>query len=130
LRAGKIDIGFRVDVDDLDAVTGEAVALYTRLRGHEDLALTLAAGECLYEVPFSFEPADRPGELVRGVIDCVVRRPDGRATVIEFKTGKWRDEHAAQAVLYAGALRTLLAATEIDVRVWYADDSMPTVPVE
>ena len=119
-----------VDVDDLDAVTGDAVALYTRLRGHEDLALTLAAGECLYEVPFSFEPADRPGELVRGVIDCVVRRPDGRATVIEFKTGKRRDEHAAQAVLYAGALRTLLAATEIDVRVWYADDSMPTVPVE
>ena len=116
-----------VDVDDLDALTGDAVALYTRLRGQEDLARTLASGECLYEVPFSFEPADRPGELVRGVIDCVVRTPDGRATVIEFKTGRRRDEHAAQAGLYAGALRTLLAATDVDVRVWYADDSMPTV---
>jgi ATP-dependent exoDNAse (exonuclease V) beta subunit len=119
-----------VDVDDLDALTGDAVALYTRLRGQEDLARTLAAGECLYEVPFSFEPADRPGELVRGVIDCVVRKPDGRATVIEFKTGKRRDEHAAQADLYAGALRTVLAATEVDVRIWYAEDSMPTVPAE
>jgi ATP-dependent helicase/nuclease subunit A len=117
-----------VDVDDLDAVTADAVTLYAQLRGQEDLARILAAGECLYEVPFSFEPADRPGELVRGVIDCLVKRPDGRATVIEFKTGRRRDEHTAQAGLYARALKTVLSATEVDIRVWYADDSMPTVP--
>ena len=39
------------------------VALYARLRGQPDLVQMLRAGDCHYEVPFSFEPPDRPGEL-------------------------------------------------------------------
>ena len=49
----------------------------------------LAAGTCYFEVPFSLRSPDgRPGDVVRGVIDCLVVRPDGSATVLEFKTGE------------------------------------------
>ncbi|HEY7473424.1 MAG TPA: UvrD-helicase domain-containing protein [Vicinamibacterales bacterium] len=119
-----------VDVDDFDALASDAIALYRRLRGHEDLVEMLRAGECHYEVPFSFELPDRPGELVRGVIDCLVRMPDGRVTVIEFKTGAHRPEHGAQAGLYARAVASALAATSVDVRVLYPQAPARDVPLE
>ncbi len=50
-----------VDVDDLDAVTADAIGLYKRLRGQPDLVQLLELGECHYEVPFSFEPAGSAG---------------------------------------------------------------------
>jgi ATP-dependent exoDNAse (exonuclease V) beta subunit len=109
-----------VDIDDLEALTTDAVALYSRLRQQEGLAELLRSGRCHYEVPFSFEPPDRPGELVRGVIDCLVETPDGRLTVIEFKTGGPRLEHQAQAAVYAQALASALPAAAVDVRVVYA----------
>ena len=117
-----------VDADDLEALAGDALAIYARLRGHEDLVQMLRDGDCHYEVPFSFEPPDRPGELIRGVIDCLVRMPDGRVTVIEFKTGGRRPEHGAQADLYARALAGVLAATAVDVRVIYPRGAVPGVP--
>ena len=110
-----------VDVDDLDALAADAVALYMRLRGQDDLTRLLASGRCEYEVPFSFEPPDRPGDLVRGVIDCLVRTPTAGATVIEFKTGAPRPEHATQAGIYARALAAALDVAEVDVRVVYAE---------
>jgi RecB family exonuclease len=73
--------------------------------------------------------ADRPGELVRGVIDCLVRMPDGRVTVIEFKTGAHRPEHGAQAGLYARAVASALA-TSVDVRVLYPQAPARDVPLE
>ncbi|HEX7780374.1 MAG TPA: 3'-5' exonuclease, partial [Vicinamibacterales bacterium] len=115
-----------VDVDDLESLTTDAVALYTRLRRHEGLAELFRSGRCHYEVPFSFEPPDRPGELVRGVIDCVVETPDGRMTVIEFKTGGPQPDHQAQADLYARALASVLSDPGIDVRVVYPAGPMAT----
>jgi ATP-dependent helicase/nuclease subunit A len=109
-----------VDVDDLEALTTDAVALYAGLSRQEGLAELLRSGRCHYEVPFSFEPPDRPGELVRGVIDCLVEAPDGRMTVIEFKTGGPRPEHQAQAEVYAKALANVLSAPKIHVRVVYS----------
>jgi ATP-dependent exoDNAse (exonuclease V) beta subunit len=114
-----------VDVDDVEALASASVSLYMGLRGQEDLTRLLRAGRCDYEVPFSFEPADRPGELIRGVIDCLVRTPDGRATVIEFKTGGERPEHEAQAGVYARALASVFAVEEVDIRVVYPRDPVP-----
>ena len=109
-----------VDVDDLEALTTDAVGLYMRLSRQAGLAELLRSGRCHYEVPFSFEPPDRPGELVRGVIDCLVETPDGRMTVIEFKTGGPRPEHQAQADVYAKALANVLSAPKIEVHVVYS----------
>ena len=63
-------------------------------------------GRAEYEVPFS---AQGPGGFVQGAIDCVVSRPDGSLTVLEFKTGAKRPEHARQAALYAAALAAFLS---------------------
>ena len=112
-----------VDIDDLDALAADAVALYVRLREQDDLTRLIASGRCEYEVPFSFEPPDRPGDLVRGVIDCLVWTPAG-ATVIEFKTGVPRAEHSTQAGVYARALAAVLDVDEVDVRVVYAEGPM------
>jgi len=94
----------QADVDDLSTVVVEATELYRTLRRRPDVAETLARGEVLYEVPFSYRPPDTPGRVVRGVIDAVVRAADGRWCVVEFKTGRPRPEHEAQVAVYAAAL--------------------------
>ena len=38
--------------------------------------------------------------MLRGRIDCPMERPDGSIVVVEFKTGKPRDDHRRQLELY------------------------------
>ena len=66
------------------------------------------------------QPAGRPGDIVRGVVDCLIVRPDGSATVLEFKTGEARPEHQAQAALYGEAMNALLGLTAVSVKVLYS----------
>ena len=109
----------RIDVVDIDALERQAVELYVAMRGREDVAALLGAGVCHYEVPFTHQPASRPGETVRGVIDCVVVTPDERVTVLEFKTGRPRPEHEAQAAVYAEALGVLVGQGRVSVKIVY-----------
>jgi ATP-dependent helicase/nuclease subunit A len=108
-----------VDVADAAALSAQAAAMFLRLRGRDDVARQLARGACHYEVPFSFEVPDRPGELIRGVVDCLVVEPDGAVTVLEFKTGARRPEHEAQAALYAEALQAALPGRRVQVKIVY-----------
>jgi ATP-dependent helicase/nuclease subunit A len=109
----------RVDVTDVEALAGEAARVYLRLRGRADLTALLSSGACHYEVPFSFVPEDRPSDLVRGVVDCLVVSPDGTVTVLEFKTGRPRPEHDAQAALYAAAIAAALGTDRVTVKILY-----------
>ena len=104
---------------DPDTVCAAAAALYQRMAGRSDLVELLESGECHYEVPFSFHPADRPGEVVRGAIDCLIVSPSGPVTVVEFKTGDPRPEHDVQGALYASAVRELLPNRRVEVRIVY-----------
>jgi hypothetical protein len=108
-----------VDVPDLDALALEAAGVYVRLRGRADLTALLSAGVCHYEVPFSFVPPDRPDDVVRGVVDCLVESPDGSVTVLEFKTGRPRPEHEAQAAVYADAVAAALGFGRVTVKILY-----------
>jgi ATP-dependent exoDNAse (exonuclease V) beta subunit len=108
-----------VDIEDRETFAAAAAALFVRIRDRADVAALLARGQCLYEVPFTAAPGDAPGGLVRGVIDCVVVTPDGRATLVEFKTGGPRPEHEAQAAIYAAALRGALGIEAVDVKIVY-----------
>jgi ATP-dependent helicase/nuclease subunit A len=110
----------RVDVSDIRELAASAVAMYTAFRSRADVAALLGAGECFYEVPFSFAPPDRPGDLVRGAIDCLVVAEDGSATVLEFKTGVPRPEHEAQAGVYGQAIQAAIGAPHVSIRVLYA----------
>ena len=84
-----------------------------------DLEALLASGECLYEVPISFLAPDGSGACVRGAVDCVVVAADGRATVLELKTGRPRPEHEAQAGLYARAVEAVFGAGPVNFVVCY-----------
>jgi ATP-dependent helicase/nuclease subunit A len=69
-------------------------------------------------VPFSLL-AD--GAVVRGCMDCLVVSGD-RVTVLEFKTGRPRPEHAAQVEIYRKAAQAMFPRAVVEARVVYADE--------
>lgn len=104
-----------------DALVERIAEVYRQVRLRPDVAAVLEAGDCYYEVSFSYDPPDRPNERIRGSIDCLVMRADGGATVVEFKTGAPRPEHRLQAELYAEAMRDALRPAPVDFRLFYAN---------
>jgi ATP-dependent exoDNAse (exonuclease V) beta subunit len=97
----------RVAAADLDAVLGDAVAAWKRLRERPDVSAVLRSGEAVYEVPFSLlEREDGMPVILRGAIDCLVRRPDGSLVVVELKTGRPNPAHERQLDLYVRAAQT------------------------
>jgi ATP-dependent helicase/nuclease subunit A len=94
----------RATVAELDAAIARAVALHRRLATRADVVALFAGGTAAFEVPLSlFED----GRVLRGTIDCLVRRPDGTLLVIEVKTGPPRPEHGRQLETYLAAIRAL-----------------------
>jgi ATP-dependent exoDNAse (exonuclease V) beta subunit len=101
--------------DDVDAALETAVATFRKLSARDDVRQLLAAGERLYEVPFSL---DRDGTRLRGAIDCLVIG-DGEVTVIEFKTGRKRAEHQTQLDVYVDAARELFPGARVSGALIY-----------
>jgi ATP-dependent exoDNAse (exonuclease V) beta subunit len=73
----------------------------------------------MHEVPFTL--CD-DGRIVRGTIDCLVRSADDRVTVLEFKTGRRRPEHDAQAEFYRKAAQAVFPGAVVEARLIYAED--------
>jgi ATP-dependent helicase/nuclease subunit A len=113
-----------VDVTDLDGLGTEVLALYTALRTDGELTTLLGSGTCLYEVPFSYRPPDRPADVVRGVIDCLVVTTQG-IVVVELKTGSPRPQHAAQTELYRRAIADVSDGISVEARIYYPKTSPP-----
>jgi ATP-dependent exoDNAse (exonuclease V) beta subunit len=109
----------RRDLADLAAVATAAVRLYRDLRTNPAVVSALASGDRLYEVPFSYDPPDRPGVRLRGVIDCLVLGARGGVTILELKTGRPRPEHDRQAADYAAAAGALFGTTDVKVELVY-----------
>jgi RecB family exonuclease len=65
-----------------------------------------------------FSLADR-GVVVRGVIDCLIRKCDGSVTVLEFKTGSPRELDRIQLELYVRAARSMFPDVPVDGRLVY-----------
>ena len=108
-----------VDVSDRERLARMSAGIYGRLRSLPEVVNVLTAGRCHYEVPFSFQPPDKPNVVVRGRIDCLVERPDGALVIVEFKTGRPRPEHGAQVAIYLEALRAAVPGREIQTRTFY-----------
>jgi len=62
------------------------------------------------------------GHIVRGTIDCLVAGHD-EMTVLEFKTGRAKPEHARQADLYGKAVQAMYPDFHVKTRVIYLRDS-------
>jgi len=108
-----------VDIPDAGPLVRAAVAAYRSLRARTDVADLLGSGTRIYEVPVSFVAPDGSGTPVRGTVDCLVVGRDGGFTVVEFKTGRPRPEHAQQAAIYAQALEFALGAGPVRAVVAY-----------
>jgi ATP-dependent exoDNAse (exonuclease V) beta subunit len=97
----------RAQVPDVDAAIARAVDLHHRLVSRQDVRELFAGGTAAFEVPVSLV---QDGQVLRGTIDCLIRRPDGTLVVVEVKTGPPRPEHERQLQAYLGAIQALGSA--------------------
>lgn len=98
-------------------VVGEAISAYRMLCARTDLRALWLAGERLHEVPFTMQTDEG---VVRGTIDCLVRTGPDRWTVLEFKTGRPRQDHHQQLQRYRQAAERLFPGATVDGRLVYA----------
>ena len=102
----------RAALPDVDATVAAALAAWRAMRARPDVASVLDGGERLYEVPFSLRRKDGP-LILRGTIDCLVRRPDGSIVVLEFKSGQPRSWHPQQLDIYVEAAQGLFPSSPV-----------------
>jgi ATP-dependent exoDNAse (exonuclease V) beta subunit len=110
-------------IEDLAALSGEAADVFVRMWTTPEVRSVLDGAECLYEVPVSFTLGGaRPGgeaDILRGVIDCLVQRPNGEVVVLDFKTGTPRESDRQQLDAYVQAARMLCPGAPVEGRLVY-----------
>ena len=105
--------------EDRDSVFAHATDAYLSLAAHPVLTQELAAGDALFELPFSVRPANS-ATILRGTFDCLVRRADGGVAILELKTGKPAPEHSLQLSEYVRAARALFPDAAVEGKLVYA----------
>jgi ATP-dependent exoDNAse (exonuclease V) beta subunit len=103
-------------------VAAAAVAAYQAICARSDVRTLYTSGEPLHEVPFTMKV---DGAWLRGSIDCLVHIGADRVALMEFKTGRPRDEHRLQIELYREAARRLFPAATVDAHLIYAAEGTP-----
>jgi RecB family exonuclease len=109
----------RAGASDLDALIAEAVRAWRSVRVRDEIVSLMREGLCLHEVPFSMR-VEATSSVIRGVIDCLVRRPDGSVVVLELKTGTRQPDHEQQLATYVSAARALFPGSPVDGLLLYA----------
>lgn len=100
----------------IETVAEMVLKSYELVCRRDDLRGLVEHGTAFREVPFTLDHEDG---RIRGVIDCLVRGSDGRITVLEFKTGRERPEHAEQLEIYRKAACHLFPTGPVDARLIY-----------
>jgi hypothetical protein len=114
-------------VVDIDVLLQRATAALDRLAAIEGLCDLLSGDSPAvawrqFEVPFAMRQPD--GTVVRGAIDCLVRRTSGGIEVLEFKIARPRPEHDAQLAIYVAAARSLFPGVPVTGRLIYAGQQL------
>ena len=99
----------------------DVIARFQALRASVRFRSNSAHPEVFYEVPFTFQDG---GQMLRGAIDCLIRHADGTIQILEFKTGRPRDEHATQADAYRRAATAIFPGTDVSVEILYPGEEM------
>ncbi len=107
-----------VDVVDLGKLSARAASGYAAVVSRPDVQALCVAGERLHEVPFTMVTDEG---ILRGTIDCLIRRPDGAIAILEFKTGRARPEHRAQLEVYTRAAEHLFPGARVEALLVYSD---------
>ncbi|MCA1650445.1 MAG: PD-(D/E)XK nuclease family protein, partial [Acidobacteria bacterium] len=116
----------RAMIEDPDRLATAAARAWTVMRDRHDLRELMAGGERLYEVPFSMAVTSA-GEtaVLRGTIDCLIRRTDGSLALVEFKTGRPRPIHQAQLDSYVEAMESAFPGARVEGRLLYLEPPRP-----
>jgi ATP-dependent helicase/nuclease subunit A len=109
----------RATAADAEDSLRRARDIWSRITCDSAVAHDLASGELFFELPFSSVDPDQPGRVLRGTIDCLVRRADGSVVVLEFKTGAQSPAHSAQLAVYLDAARGLFPGSAVTGKVVY-----------
>jgi ATP-dependent helicase/nuclease subunit A len=104
---------------DVQASVARAIAAWTAMKTQLGVTDLLESGDRMHELPFSYNAPGQPQRVLRGTIDCLVRRPDGTIVVIEFKTGVPSPSHRAQLDIYLDAARGMFPGCAIEGRIVY-----------
>jgi len=107
-----------VELGSVDLLIQEALSRFRRISSREDVRALYRLGRPYQEVPFVMEIG---GQVVRGTIDCLIASHE-QVTVLEFKTGRPRAEHRAQADLYRAAAGLLFPGLAVESRLVYTAD--------
>jgi ATP-dependent helicase/nuclease subunit A len=102
----------RAGMDHHGEAAARAAELWLRARLRPDV-VDAFSGERRHEVPFSLLLDGSPPRFVRGVIDCLVRKPDGAWLVVEVKTGRPHPDHQQQLDLYVRAAQRVLQGERV-----------------
>jgi ATP-dependent helicase/nuclease subunit A len=108
------------DAEQARALAARAVHAYAMLCARDEVRELCTTGERLHEVPFTMREG---GAIVRGTIDCLIRRSDGSLVVLEFKTGRPRPEHRLQVGMYKRAAEQIFAGARVDALLVYPQDA-------
>jgi ATP-dependent exoDNAse (exonuclease V) beta subunit len=110
----------RASTLDVEVLVRSAMDAWRRLAARDDLARALATGERFHEVPFSHVvPGSEPPTILRGAIDCLIRRKDGSMLVVELKTGRRRSSHERQLDLYVNAIEAARPGVTVERMLVY-----------
>jgi ATP-dependent exoDNAse (exonuclease V) beta subunit len=109
----------RLAASDLPQVVEAVVARYRDLAARPDLAGLFRSARVWHEVPVALRDGDL---VVHGAIDSLLVG-EGRAWVVEFKSGRPDPSHERQVAQYVEAARRLLPGIEVEARLVYARDS-------
>jgi len=113
-----LDAAVLAELDDPSVVIDCAVTSFRRISSRADVRDLYSSGRPYHEVPFTMSV---DGKIVRGTIDCLVASSD-RVIVLEFKTGRPRPEHRAQAEVYRAAAHALFPAAAVESRLVYTSE--------
>jgi RecB family exonuclease len=116
--------GLRTDelaaIDDVPRAASMAADGYLSAQNRPDIVEAFNGVERLYEVPFSLLITDgETDRIVRGTIDCLVRKEDGSITVVELKTGAPRAAHQRQLDVYVRAAQALCGVDRVTGALLY-----------
>jgi RecB family exonuclease len=114
-------------VEDLEEVLRQAGTAYLELCAQSSVSAALDQGESWFEVPFSVRPAGSR-TILRGTFDCLVRFPDGRILILEFKTGRPLPQHDEQLAIYLTAARALFPDNAVEGSLVYAPNPKSQIP--
>jgi ATP-dependent helicase/nuclease subunit A len=109
-----------VDIEDRTTLCRDAATAYRAICSRPDLRELYRAGAVLHEVPFTMAT---DGRIVRGTIDCIIATEES-ITVLDFKTGRARPEHAHQVELYGKAVQAMHPGVRVDARVIYLEEAV------